>query len=117
MFALPLFAGAARVGVLALYSRSRTVLSEVARDELDVCARLAVGLLLDDTARVDRPVHQATGMVSAQLGVDVDEALVRLRAHAFAQGRPVFEIAHEVVTHRLRFPPNDPGTPATRARN
>jgi hypothetical protein len=29
--------------------------------------------------------------------------LVRLRAHAFAEGRPMREIAREVVAHRLRL--------------
>jgi hypothetical protein len=30
-------------------------------------------------------LHQATGMPSVQMGVTMDEALVRLRAHAFVQ--------------------------------
>jgi len=38
-------------------------------------------------------VHQATGIVSVQLGVGLDEAFVRLRGHAFAEGRVLREIA------------------------
>ena len=49
-------------------------------------------------------VHQASGMVSAQLGVGVAEALVRLRAHAYAEGRPLADVAADVVTRRLRLP-------------
>ena len=60
---------------------------------MDVCAQIALGVLLDDGVRVDGAVHQATGMISAQLGVGVGEALVRLRAYAFAHGRPLIEIA------------------------
>ena len=45
-------------------------------------------------------VYQAIGMVMAQLGVDADEASVRLRARAFAQGRTALEVAHDVVSHR-----------------
>ncbi len=48
-------------------------------------------------------VHQATGMISAQLGVSLAEALVRLRAHAYADGRPISQVAADVVARRLRF--------------
>ncbi|MFJ8634880.1 GAF and ANTAR domain-containing protein [Streptomyces sp. NPDC093568] len=48
-------------------------------------------------------VYQATGMIMAQLGVGTDEALARLRAHAFAQGRTALDVAGDVVAHRLRF--------------
>ena len=48
-------------------------------------------------------VHQATGMISVQLNVSLAEALVRLRAHAYAQERPIAEVAADVVTRRLRF--------------
>lgn len=55
-------------------------------------------------------VHQAAGMISVQLGVDVAAALLRLRAHAFATGRPMAEIATDVVSRRLRFDDSDEGT-------
>ena len=42
-------------------------------------------------------------MVSLQLGVSLDEAFVRLRAHAFAGERPLRAIAHDVVGRRLRL--------------
>jgi hypothetical protein len=45
-------------------------------------------------------VHQATGMVSVQLGVSLDEAFVRLRAHAFAEELPLRTVAGEIVTGR-----------------
>jgi AmiR/NasT family two-component response regulator len=48
-------------------------------------------------------VHQATGVISVQLGVDLAEALVRLRAHAYVRDRPVAEIAADVLARRLRF--------------
>lgn len=48
-------------------------------------------------------VHQATGMIMVQLGVGPDEALARLRAHAFARGRTVLDAAGDVVEHRVRF--------------
>ncbi|QOV36982.1 GAF and ANTAR domain-containing protein [Streptomyces ferrugineus] len=48
-------------------------------------------------------VYQATGMIMAQLGVATDEALARLRAHAFAHGCTALDVARDVVAHRLRF--------------
>ncbi len=48
-------------------------------------------------------VHQAVGMIMAQLGVGADEALARLRAHAFVHGRTAREVAHAMVTHRERI--------------
>jgi hypothetical protein len=56
-----------------------------------------------DQARVD----QAVGMVMAQLEIDAETALARLRARAFADGRALGEIAHAVVTRRLRFGPEE----------
>ncbi|MFF0161523.1 GAF and ANTAR domain-containing protein [Streptomyces sp. NPDC005263] len=48
-------------------------------------------------------VHQAIGMIMAQLGVASEEALARLRAHAFAHDRTALEAARDVVAHRERF--------------
>jgi AmiR/NasT family two-component response regulator len=50
-------------------------------------------------------VHQATGMISVQLGVGLEEAFVRLRAHAFASNAGLGDVAAEVVDRRLRFGP------------
>ena len=42
-------------------------------------------------------------MVSVQLGVGLAEALVRLRAHAYAGDRPLADVAADVVARRLRL--------------
>jgi hypothetical protein len=42
-------------------------------------------------------------MVSVQLGVTVGQALVRLRAYAFGNGRPLPQVARDVVSRTLRF--------------
>ena len=52
-------------------------------------------------------VHQATGMVAAQLDVPVGDALVRLRAHAFRTDRLLTDVAGDVVARRLRFSEDD----------
>jgi hypothetical protein len=56
---------------------------------------------LNALSRVE--VSQATGMLVAQLGVEPAEALVRLRAHAYATGRGTSEVARDVLDRRLRF--------------
>jgi AmiR/NasT family two-component response regulator len=50
-------------------------------------------------------VYQAQGMVMVDLGVGLDEALVRLRGHAFVEGRPVAAVARDIVAGRLRLEP------------
>jgi hypothetical protein len=60
------------------------------------------GLL--DIAGADRlVVHQATGMVAAQLEDTTVNALARLRAAAFESGHSLYEIAGDVVARRVRF--------------
>ena len=69
-------------------------------------ARAPAGTLADELARsaeLHVVVHQAAGMVAVQLGIGVADALVRLRAHAFATGTPLHKLAEDVVDRRLRF--------------
>jgi AmiR/NasT family two-component response regulator len=46
-------------------------------------------------------------MVKIQAGVTIDEAFLLLRAHAFATGRSVGEVAKDIVERRLRWPTED----------
>jgi hypothetical protein len=48
-------------------------------------------------------VSQATGMLVAQLGVEPAEALLRLRAHAYATGRSSTDVARDILERRLRL--------------
>jgi hypothetical protein len=60
-----------------------------------------------EQARPHHPeVHQATGMISVQLGVTATVALIRLRAYAYANDRALREVAGDVVARRLRFHPD-----------
>jgi ANTAR domain len=124
LFVLPLRIGAICGGVLALASNRSGQLPVEDLAEAWVFAEFALRLVLDEQAGINsqngypdvdtlsdsRPeIHQATGMISVQLGVGIEEAFSRLRARAFAQGRPLSELAADVVARRLRF---DPRTPA-----
>jgi hypothetical protein len=51
-------------------------------------------------------VSQATGMIVAQLEIEPAEALVRLRAHAYATGRSATDIAHDILDRRLKLGAN-----------
>jgi hypothetical protein len=117
MFALPLQWGTINLGVLVLYRFRVGALSEAQwRDVLsavDVAVLLMLKLGADSdggheawlhlsgVARAE--IHQATGMVLAQLGVSAQEALARMRAYAFAEERPLTEVARDLVSRRLRF--------------
>ena len=48
-------------------------------------------------------IDQATGMIAAQLDDTVADALARLRAAAFANGRSMNDIAQDVVERLVRF--------------
>ncbi|MGQ0629821.1 MAG: GAF and ANTAR domain-containing protein [Sporichthyaceae bacterium] len=61
-------------------------------------------------------IHQATGMIAIQLGVDLPTALLRLRGHAFTEGRQLSHVAADVVSRVLRFGGDDPA-PATPGSN
>ena len=125
VFALPLRVGQARVGVLDLYRDTAGSLPDRTLAAAWVLADAVTELLLAETVtnaddeptasrdgRVDyllqrASVHQATGMISVQLGVAVEDALARLRAYAFAAGRDLDEVAADVVARRLRFDDRD----------
>ena len=62
---------------------------------------------LDDISDSGYRVYQAQGMVMIQLGITAQEALLRLRAHAFAQDQRLSAVAEDVVARRLTFGPDD----------
>ncbi len=121
IFAFPLQWGTLNLGVLDLYRRvpgsmpkaqlrdATSAADTAALMLLDLCTAAPADLDADDRAW-DRSwgrraeIHQATGMVVAQLGIGATDAFARLRAYAFADGRLLGEVARDVVTRRLRLP-------------
>jgi hypothetical protein len=55
------------------------------------------------SAMTSMVVHQAAGMVMGQLDSSIEEAMVRLRAAAFAENRTVNELAADVVNGRRQL--------------
>lgn len=50
-------------------------------------------------------VHQAGGMVSAQMGIPIDAALAVLRSQAWSEGRLLAQVAGGVVDRDIHFEP------------
>ncbi|MGW3379368.1 GAF and ANTAR domain-containing protein [Streptomyces albogriseolus] len=117
VYALPLGSTAVCVGTLDLYSASPGGLTAhelhvallvagvmtVALTDLPNDARDAGEGWLSGLAVGHDRVHQAVGMIMAQLGVGAGEALARLRGDAFAHDLTVLEAALDVVDRRRRF--------------
>jgi hypothetical protein len=118
VFVLPLQLGAIRVGVLSLYRDRHGMLSAAQlADSLDL-AELATITVLDLQSNAApgelgaglgggwahrAAVHQATGLVAAQLDTKLADALARIRAHAFASDRTIYSVASDIVSGRLRL--------------
>jgi hypothetical protein len=117
-FSLPLQLGAAPVGVLDLSREQPGMLSDghladalTAADIVTDAVLLMQGssdgaelASLLEPAGLDRMVvHQATGMVSAQLDVTIPDALATLRAAAFRSARSIYDVAVDVVDRRMTF--------------
>jgi hypothetical protein len=123
VFAIPVVLAGEYVGALDLF---RAQPGDLDGDELAgavVAAELAGAPLLDlmDSdlqAAVNDPesgawadfnalsrteVSQATGMLVAQLEIEPTEALVRLRAHAYAANRSATDVARDILDRRLRL--------------
>lgn len=130
MHSLPLALGAIRVGVLDLYNDGPGHLRQDQLVDALVYADTALLLVLDAQSGIVTPVdaehpdglgpvlwhaqvHQAAGMVSAQLGVSPLDALVRLRAYAHTHNKRLTDVARSVAQRRLRFSPDEtaPVTP------
>src|SRR5947207_3331514 len=56
-----------------------------------------------DVAEPRLGVDQAQGMLTVQLRVTADEALLRLRAYAYARDRPIDAVAADVIARRVRL--------------
>lgn len=115
VFSFPLQIGVIRLGALNLFRReagllSRAqladalVLADVAtQDIIDLQAEGSLHWPLSDRFAERARVHQATGMVAAQIDSDMANALARLRGYAFANEISIFQVADDVIARRLRL--------------
>ena len=118
IFGFPIQVGAVRLGALNLYRDQPGSLTDDQHADALVMADIAAQTMLGMQAKAPPGqlaaeleaagdfqyiVHQASGMVAAQLDVSVGQALIRMRAYAFGNDRPLTEVAGEVVARAFRF--------------
>ena len=116
--AAPLVIGAVVLGALTVYEPKPGELTAAQCRDLVALSEIVGGLVLslqagadpgtlaaevDDVGAYHPEIHQATGMVAAQLAVPVSQAMVRLRARAYADDVPLASLARDVVARRTRF--------------
>lgn len=115
MFAFPLSVGELKMGAVDLYCATPTVLSPLDCSRASALAGV-IGRHVLREALADAPdgsesetrfsrrtIHQATGIVLAQLDVSPDDALLMIQARAFASGQRLMEVAEAVVAGNVRF--------------
>ena len=120
VFGFPLRAGAVRLGALNLFVDQPGDLTDDQHADALVMADVAAEVVLllqaeapdgtlagelEASAELQYGVHQAAGMVAAQIEGTVTQALIRLRAHAFGNDRSLADVAADVIGRRLRFDP------------
>lgn len=118
MFAFPLRSGAMKLGALTLSRNTAGDLDPQQYTDALIYARLALDLVLTHTSTTapdaapehiftvgadSALIHQATGMVSVQLGTGLTEALALLRAHAYTINQSLSSLAQDIVARRVRL--------------
>ncbi|MFD4628414.1 GAF and ANTAR domain-containing protein [Streptomyces sp. NPDC058284] len=113
--ALPLTTGHLRIGALDIYRTTPGSLSDRDKSVAYAYSRILAMLALDEHPylltsdhRPIRPgpqgyppsVHLAAGILAEKYQLPPDDALARMRAHAFRHDRPLHQIADHVLTHR-----------------
>ena len=126
-FAFPMLVGAARFGVLHLHSGEVRTLTAGETATSLLLAELATEIVLDTYSPVGQPapldmplldpddsrdeVYQAQGMVMVELGIGLEEALARMRAHAFASEQELALVAAAILAGRIRLQGDPEGAP------
>jgi len=116
VFAFPLSVGPLRFGAVDLYSAEPVSLSDAQAQQAGAMAevvsrhvlRRALSAIGEDdgdavSAYSRRLVHQASGVVLAQIDVSADDARLVIQGQAFASSRPMMDVAQDIIDGRVRF--------------
>lgn len=120
LWVFPLQLGAARVGILTLHSLEPVHLGPEdighALRASDGAALAILGCFDGDGATGDSildhdgrdefyraEVYQASGIVMAQLDIDIGGAFARMRAYAYGNNLRISDVAADIVAHSLRL--------------
>jgi hypothetical protein len=110
-FAFPIRIGVISLGIVDLHrvdpgslddaqlARALTLVDSVGNHLLDLGSEVPD----EEDSIYPQIVHQAAGMVMVQLGCGIDEALVRLRGAAFAEGTRISTLAAQIVAGHRRM--------------
>jgi len=124
IYAFPLVVGSLDIGAVDLYStKEGDLTSSQVTNVLELAGLTAWQvlrrILTDGTNGIKgedatgagsrREVHQATGMLLAQMNISAADAGLLLRAHAFSTGRSVREVAIDIVSRQIDFSGNRNG--------
>jgi hypothetical protein len=114
IFTFPLQVGGVRVGVLELHRDRTGSLTSAQLTDAFLLADTATDTILDDLlgvtpmtlpglVEIQPEVHQATGFVAVDLGITLQDALLRIRGHAFAHELTLVDVARQIIGRRLRL--------------
>lgn len=118
VFGFPMRVGTVRLGALNLYRARASSLTDDQHAAALVIAEVAARWVLESQAGASPDdisteleigadfrfaVHNAAGIISVQQAISVTEALIRLRAYAFANNRLISDVAQDVISRTLRL--------------
>lgn len=118
VFAFPLQVSTIRLGAMDVYRAEPGPLSAQVAEDASVFAEVALLMILEAQAQAGdgqpasvleagllerSELYQAQGMLKVQLGIDLAEAMLRLRAYAYAHDQPLAEVARAVLERRLQL--------------
>lgn len=119
LYSFPIRPDGEILGVLTFYQAAPRPLRYELAEVQFLANALGAAVLHDPGSRAEAgvgpwasraQVHQATGMVIAQLGIAPEDALALLRAHAFAHATSMDVTAAQVTNRRLDFTLTDSDT-------
>jgi len=117
-FCFPVRIGDARIGVLTLYREVAEPLSATQYADALILASLTADELIHTSTHTTNEavsplavaglsnvseIHQAAGMIAEQFNCSLVDALVRLRAAAYARSEPISLIAKQVLQRELHL--------------
>lgn len=118
VFAFPLAVGPLRFGAIDMYTAAPFRLNGTQTQQASAMATVvgrhvlrralaSIGEGFDvGNAFSRRLIHQASGMVLAQLDVSADDARLVIQGQAFSAGRSMMDVAQDILDGRLRFTRN-----------